>query len=262
MPEVQTTETPEPQSQEYIDEMVAKAEAEETKGEEPTLEPPEPQRPEWLPAKFNTAEDMAKAYSELESKMGSQNQETQSDPPETPVENTTEEQAKGMLSEQGLDYAKFEKEFTDSGELSQNSYQELADSGLSREFVDSYIKGQQSLAEQNRQNAYTEAGGEEQFQQMIKWAGDNLSQGEIDAYNNSLSGDAEKNKFAIRSMVALWKQETGFAPNLVQGRPNTAANGFNSWAQVSEAMRDPRYRNDPAYRQNIEQRMALSELDS
>ena len=70
MPEVQTTETPEPQSQEYIDEMVAKAEAEETKGEEPTLEAPEPQRPEWLPEKFNSAEDMAKAYSELESKMG------------------------------------------------------------------------------------------------------------------------------------------------------------------------------------------------
>ena len=40
MPDVQTTNTPEPESQEYIDEMVAKADAEEAKGEEPTLQTP------------------------------------------------------------------------------------------------------------------------------------------------------------------------------------------------------------------------------
>jgi len=34
-----------------------------------------PERPEWLPEKYNTAEDLAKAYKELESKLGAKDEE-------------------------------------------------------------------------------------------------------------------------------------------------------------------------------------------
>lgn len=266
MAEVQTTDPAIQDSPEYIQEMVDKTEAEEKLGEPtPTEEPTEvaesQERPDWLPQKFKSPEDMAKAYGELESKLGS-TEKPSSDPQEAPTEAATapasEDEAKGMLKEQGLDYSKYEKEFVDTGEISQDSYQELADSGLSREFVDGYVNGQQSLAEANRRDAHEVVGGEAQFHEMIQWAGNNLSQDEITQYNGMLGNNKEQNRFAVRSMAALWRQEAGFAPDLIHGKPNTMANGYSSWAQVSEAMRDKRYQNDPAYRRNVELKVSQS----
>ena len=118
MPEVQTTPTPEPESQEYINEMVAKADAEQQAPEGLVEQTEQAERPDWLPEKFQSAEDMAKAYSELESKLGSKNEP---DPPEAPTENVTEQQANEMMNDKGLDYTKYEKEFTESGELTAES---------------------------------------------------------------------------------------------------------------------------------------------
>jgi hypothetical protein len=257
MPEVQTTPTPEPESQEYINEMVAKADAQQKVPEGLTEQTEQAERPDWLPEKFQSAEDMAKAYSELESKLGSKNEP---DPPEAPAENVTEQQANEMMNEKGLDYTKYEKEFTESGELSADSYKELAESGLPREMVDGYIKGQQSLIEQARQEGFQIAGGEDQFNEMMTWAERNLSPSEIQQYNNMLGNDAEQNRFAIRSLNALWKQENGSAPNLINGRSSSAPTGYGSWEQISEAMRDPRYSKDPAYRQAVERKVMSSNL--
>ena len=257
MPEVQTTPTQAPESQDYINEMVTKADDQEQPPERLDGQIAQPERPDWLPEKFKSAEDMAKAYSELESKMGSQ---TQPDPPEAPVQELTEQQATEMMSEKGLDYQKYQKEFSTNGELTQESYKELAESGLPREMVDGYIKGQQSLIEQARQEGFQIAGGEDQFNEMMTWAERNLSPSEIQQYNNMLGNDAEKNRFAIRSLNALWKQENGSAPNLINGRSSSAPTGYGSWEQISEAMRDPRYQKDPAYRQAVERKVMSSNL--
>jgi hypothetical protein len=126
--------------------------------------------------------------------------------------------------------------------------------------VDGYIKGQQSLIEQARQEGFQIAGGEDQFNEMMTWAERNLSPGEIQQYNNMLGNDAEQNRFAIRSLNALWKQENGSAPNLINGRSSSAPTGYGSWEQISEAMRDPRYQKDPAYRQAVERKVMSSNL--
>ena len=135
---------------------------------------------------------------------------------------------------------------------------ELADNGLSRELVDGFVKGQQALADQARREAYDMAGGEDEYNRMTDWAGKNLSETETDQYNRMLGLDQDSNKFAIRSLAALWRQETGFAPSLINGKGNYSPSGYQSWAQVSEAMRDPRYQNDSAYRQTVEQRVSQS----
>ena len=258
MPEVQTTPTQAPESQEYINEMVTKSDAQEQPPERLDGQITEKERPDWLPEKFKSAEDMAEAYSKLESKMGSQ---TQIAPPQAPVGEFTEKQATEMMTEKGLNYQKYQKEFSTNGELSHDSYRELAESGLPREMVDGYIKGQHSMVEQAREDGFKIAGGEKQFNAMMDWAEKNLSPTEIEQYNSMLSNDAEKNQFAMKSLAALWRQNNGQAPNLISGKRNSkAASSYRSWEQISEAMRDPRYQNDPAYRHAVERKVMRSNL--
>jgi len=151
MPAVDTVDQPVPESQEYINEMVAKADSQEQVPAEGLdvgrEETGTDNRPDWLPEKFKSAEDMAKAYSALETKLGSKSEET---PPADPQQPPSADEAQAMLSEKGLDYSKFESEFVQNGELSDGSLKELADNGLSRELVDGFVKGQQALADQAR----------------------------------------------------------------------------------------------------------------
>ena len=55
---INTHEETAPESQEYVDEMVAKGEAALNAGQDEQQE----QRPDWLPEKFSDAEQLAQAY--------------------------------------------------------------------------------------------------------------------------------------------------------------------------------------------------------
>ena len=64
---VNTYQEPAAESQEHVNEMLAKVEGTQQ----------DPERPEWLPEKFKSVEEMAKAYSALEGKLGQPQQEEQ-----------------------------------------------------------------------------------------------------------------------------------------------------------------------------------------
>ena len=76
------------------------------------------EKPKWLPDKFNSPEDMAKAYHELERKLYS-NSESVTDndegtpPPQTPKLDLNVAEARKTLSDQGLDYNKYYNETID-----------------------------------------------------------------------------------------------------------------------------------------------------
>ncbi len=46
----------------------------------------------------------------------------------------------------------------------------------------------------------------------------------------------------------------GVTPNLVKGTGQARPGGFQSVAQLKEAMKDSRYKNDPAYRNEVMQK--------
>ena len=95
-------------------------------------------RPEWLPEKFNSAEDMARAYSELENRMSSQENEQY------------EDDARSELDNVGVDYDALSQEFWDNGDLSPESYDQLDQAGIPREIVDSYIDSQLNMVDAQR----------------------------------------------------------------------------------------------------------------
>ena len=211
---------------------------------------PQEQRPDWLPEKFKNAEELSKAYSELE-KQFSGRQKEEAKP----------EEAKQETQQKGLE--KFYAEFAEKGELSENSYAELAKQGLDKGLVDSYIEGQKLVAETNTKNIQSVAGGSEKYQELVNWASKNLSKAEQDVFNNMVdSGDVEQAKFAVQGLMT--KAGTTYNPNqpeLFEGTSDvTSPDAYQSVSQVTDAMNDPRYEKDPAFRREVEQKIARSKV--
>ena len=225
------------------------ADSSEEEGQDPEkggLEIRKDDRPEWLPEKFNSAEDMAKAYSELEKKIGQPQEKN----------DNSETVGEGQETIQNASVEYFEK-----GELSEDTYEALAKAGLSRELVDSYVAGQSALM-QNEQDAIRNVAGND-YDKMSQWAGKNLSDDEMKAYNDAVtSGTIDQAKFAVSGLYARYKAENGNQPTLTMG--NTAGSGsmpFSDMQDVRRAMSDPRYKaGDKAYHAEVDRRLAVSNL--
>lgn len=207
------------------------------------------ERPSWLPDRFNSAEEMAASYAELEKKVAVETPKPAEETPQVPT---------------GVDVSKFSSEFETNGALSEASYAELAKAGIDKGMVDAYIAGQVSLA-QNYQNAGHEvAGGQERYGQMVEWAKANLSKPEIAAFNAQVgNGDVETMKLAVAGLNSKFVAATGNSPSgLLSGGASATVNtsAYQSRAQVTEAMSDPRYASDPAYRQAVRAKLANSNV--
>lgn len=240
--------------------------SEETTSEKPEVveapqENPET-RPDWLPEKFSSAEDLAKAYSELESK---QSQETKSDEPkQEPIkpDSLEIETAEEAVENAGLNMEALQSEYNETGTLTDKSYEALEKAGVSKDYVNAFIAGQEAIAGNIARDVRSTVGGDEQYSDMVNWAKNSLEPNEVAAYNNAVnSGDIETVKLAVGGLKARFDASNGSEPNLLTGK--TAANvadGYQSWAQVTAAMNDARYSNDPAYRDSVQQKLAVSNL--
>jgi len=240
------------------------AEAVGTISEEQAGEEQEVERPEWLPEKFKSPEDMAQAYSELEKKMGQGTTEEQT--AETTEDNEGDVQDDKPDDNENADYnavvVDASKEFFENdGQLSEETYEKLAKAGLPKELVDSYAAGQQALLQSEEGEIKSVANG--QFDAMAEWANDNLQQEEIDAFDDIVTtGTKEQAKFAVKSLYDRYTQANGSSPRLVQGAVTGGSTmPFKSMQELARAQSDPRYKSgDKAYHEEIDRRLSVSRL--
>jgi hypothetical protein len=225
--------------------------------------PAKPERPADVPEKFWDAEKgvvnteaLLKSYTELEKGKAPA---AQQDPAKAPAdgEKPPEGEPSKVNPQEAQDAAA--KEFSEKGELSEETYKSLEAAGFPKDMVDSYIAGQMALAAQRDAQGYELAGGQEQYSAMAKWAGANLTAPELQAFNDAIAGTPAQMKQAILGLKAQYEGAAGRDPKLVQGGGgNGGVNGaFASRAEVTAAMRDSRYRSDPAYRAEVERRIGL-----
>jgi hypothetical protein len=241
-----------------------------------------PANPEGLLAgKFKSAEELEKAYKELEAKLG---QPAKEDPPTDQEKDKAEDdeplpeidpdapqvagiestdEAREMLQEKGLDLNRFTREFETTGTLSEASYGKLEKAGISREMVDAYIDGQRRLVDSQVLEVKNSVGGEEVYARVHQWAGSGLSEPEKAAYNRMFeSNDLTICKAAAMSLKSRYEAAMGKDPAItVQGGVgggNDGAGRYESTAQMVEAIRDPRYSTDEAYRAKVERKIANS----
>lgn len=219
------------------------------------VDPPAEDRPSWLPEKFASAEDMAAAYAELEKKQSGAQQEA-------PKPEGSVEEARDTVNALGLDFDALGSEFAESGALSDASYQALADKGLDREIVDAYIEGQQAKADLFRAEVLLSVGGEQSYEDISTWAAGNLTAAELNAYNTQVEGgNLTAAKMAIQGLKARYEAENGNEPSLLNGETGgNSAEVYRSTAELTAAMRDPRYKKDPAYRADVERKLSKSSL--
>jgi hypothetical protein len=240
------------------------AEAVGTISEEQTGEEQQVERPDWLPEKFKSPEDMAQAYSELEKKMGQGTNEEQ--PAETTEDNEGDVQDDKPDDNENADYnaavVDASKEFFENdGQLSEETYEKLAKAGLPKELVDSYAAGQQALLQTEEGEIKSVANG--QFDAMAEWANDNLEQEEINAFDDIVTtGTKEQAKFAVKSLYDRYTQANGSSPKLVQGAVTGGSTmPFKSMQELARAQSDPRYKSgDKAYHEEIDRRLSVSRL--
>ena len=221
-------------------------------------------RPEWLPEKFKSPEDMANAYSELEKKMGAganDEQEQEEDEGETtdeeeqPDDNTKEDtNTNDVIVEASKEF------FENDGVISEETYKNLAEVGLPRELVDSYAAGQQALQQSEEGNIKSVTEGN--WDQMAEWAANNLSPEEVETFDDIVqNGTVEQAKLATKGLYAQFKAENGVTPKLVQGAVNGSSTmPFKSNQELARAMSDPRYKSgDKSYHEEIDRRIAVSQ---
>lgn len=211
-------------------------------------------RPEWLPEKFKTVEDMAKAYENLETKLGRGERDQETD--------EVDQTANDAVEAAGLDFEVMSQEYFDNDGLSDATYDKLEAGGIPREIVDQYIAGQKASGEATRTELLETVGGEEQYAEMTNWAADAFSDGEIDAFNDAINqGNSNMARMAIAGLKARYEAANGSEPSrTISGAEPKDGSAYRSVAELMEDMSNPKYHNDDAFRSDVERKLARSDI--
>ena len=220
----------------------------ETPQEEPAAAP---ERPEWLDAKFESAEDLAKAYAELQARMGATEE-----PEAAPVE-----EGAGVTTEA---LQPFSEEYYSTGGLTDESFSKLEAMGLGRDLVEAFMEGQKAVQSAELNQIYAQAGSEEAYAHALAWAAQNMSPEEIEAYNQQVeAGDLSTASMAVRGLMAMYKQAGGqdVEPTLLPTEPTGKSGSvYESVAQLTADMKRPEYKSDPAFRAQVAKRLERSNI--
>ena len=229
-----------------------------------------------LAGKFESPEQLEKAYMELQSKLGSSKSsadeqgEEEGEAEESEPDNNEETEDNNEQDISFLDEL-YEQAFAD--EISQETIEKLEKLD-SKDIADMYVQYRQQVESQTRSAAdYTEdqvealyglVGGQEQYGQLMSWAKESLSEQEVQMFDAVIdSGDANAAFWAIRGLAMQYADTNGYEGKRVSGKAPASSSGnqFRSQAELVQAMSDPRYDTDDAYRRDVITKLENSELN-
>ena len=212
-----------------------------------------------MPEKFKSPEDLAKAYENLEKKQGEQNTDTPEESTEEKADDSN--QPTTELVSDAIQQAS--EAFYESGELTDKNYEDLEKAGISREIADDYMEGKRASNTARETEIQNTVGGKDNYASMIEWASDSLAKDEVEAFNEIADyGSQEAKKMAVKGLYARYMSEDGGSSvNIAKGATSgSTIQPFGSMAQVTTAMKDKRYQQDPSFRREVEQRISISNL--
>jgi hypothetical protein len=221
-----------------------------------------------LAGKYRDAEELERAYIELQKKLGSRSQQEEEE-----VEDESEEEADDDTEEDDTPSYQFLERLAEearTGEFSEELIDQL-DQMSARDIAEMFLDYRENIPEQPEQQAisdqdldyyYNMVGGQEQYQNMVGWAAQNLTPEEIQAFDRVVDqGDPFSVYFAVQALNYRFLNSEGFEGELLTGRePRSGGDVFRSTAELVRAMDDPRYDTDPAYRMDIEAKLERSNL--
>lgn len=208
-----------------------------------------------LAGKYKDAQELEAAYLELQKKLG----EGGETPEATEDTEEVEEQAASLFDRLW--------EESQSDEFNQDTLQELSKADPA-DLAKMYLEYRNNvtnteISDEDANALKNTVGGEQQYSQLMQWANENLDSSEIDRFDSVIdSGDVNAAYFAIQALSYKYGDAVGVEGKLVQGKaPTDTFKGYRSQAEVVAAMQDPRYDQDPAYRQEVMAKLERSNVN-
>ena len=218
--------------------------------------------------KYKSAQELEKAYMELQSKLGEQ------DKGETEVAEKEPEDKPTLSEGATLITSATDEYYANGNELSPETLQKFS-SMSSQDLIKAYMEVQQLPEYQQAQQTPVEiseaqvnqiknaAGGEQAYANIINWAKTNVPAEQINAFDEVVnSGSVQAINLAVAGLKAQYDNANGVEGRMVTGKPPTnSGDVFRSQQELVAAMNDPRYDRDPAYRQDVIEKLDRSNLE-
>ena len=216
--------------------------------------------------KFENAEELENAYLELQRKMGSGDTDEEEQSTLDDDEYYDEATSAGIELIQGAS----DEYYANEGQLSPDTIEQFKEMSSS-DLVNAYIAIQENnpnqggysedLTDAEMNSVYNSAGGEAEYNRLTEWAADNLSDRKLDAFNSMIDqGNATAIQIAVSGLRSEYEAQEGYEGRMLTGKAARAVDGFRSQAEVVRAMSDPRYDSDPAYRQDVYDKLERSNV--
>ena len=226
------------------------------------------QENELLAGKYQNAEELEQAYLELQKKLGSDDDDDE-------VEDTT-------LNEDEVEYdeatvagietiqSASDEYYENEGSLSAETMEKFGQMDA-RDLVNAFMAIQENtdpadsypdLSDAEMSTVYNSVGGEAEYNKLTSWAADNMEERALDAFNTVIDqGNPTAIQLAVAGMKAEYDNQEGYEGRMLTGKAaQNSRDGFRSQAEVVQAMSDPRYDKDPAYRQDLYDKLERSNV--
>ena len=214
----------------------------------------ESQQDQLLAGKYKTAEELEKAYGELQKKLGEQESKEEEVTEEEPTQEDVNPTV-SLITDASSEYA-------EKGELSKETLEKFSEMS-STDLVNAYVEMQSNAPQQTTEVAdlsdnevntiKNSVGGEKSYEEIITWAGQNLAKDSLEAFDGLINtGNVKAIQLALSGLKAEYENSNGYEGRMLTGKSaKTSSDIFRSQQELVSAMSDPRYENDPAYRQDV-----------
>ena len=219
-----------------------------------------------LAGKYKNAEELEKAYNELQQKLGDRDSEEGEEGDTEDKPEPTSSPAVSLINDASAEY-------WENGETLTPETIEKFSSMSSKDLVDAYME----ITKNNPQAATSQpvdisdaevnqiqksVGGEGKYNDLVNWASNNLQTNEIQAFDNIInSGNSTAIQLAVAGLKSRYENANGYEGRMLTGNSAPSSDTFRSQQELVAAMGDPRYDNDPAYRQDVIEKLDRSDLN-
>lgn len=209
----------------------------------------------------NNTEESSQQEKSTEEDAGATSEETDENTEEVKEKELSEiietEEAVEALKKKGFDYNELQEEFNQNQDITKETRAKLNEQGITDETIDKFIEGRKAVVDKEINEISEVIGGREQYNTVLEWAAKNLDKTEIASINSVR--DTNVIKIILKDLKNRMEDKEGVTPNYIKGGSGSVAQDiFESQEQMYEAIRDPKYKKDPAYRAKVGKQVEAS----
>ena len=225
------------------------------------------QESELLAGKYENAEQLEEAYLELQKKLGSNDDDDKAE--DTTLGEAEVEYDESVVAGIETIQSASDEYYSNEGQLSEETMEKFGEMS-SKDLVEAYMAIQKNsdpsdsypdLSDSDMDTVYNSVGGEKEYNNLTSWAAENMEDRALDAFNSVIDqGNPVAIQLAVAGLKAEYDNKEGYEGRMLTGKAAKESDAFRSQAEVVKAMSDPRYDRDPAYRQDLYDKLERSNV--